>query len=752
MIPPREVDMKIQNIAVGFIAALAMCSSAFANAVPETEAPLRVAVYVGEGVYGIGLFRWLELTILADGIRVFPVTAEGVKTGVLGNMDALVIPGGKSVGIANVLGEEGREKIKAFVSAGGAYIGTCAGCCLAMQPSSCHPGMMGMIPFTFGEAGGKDVADLLVRFHARAETLAGIPRGNVRVQFRHGPVLIPSLPVEDSEMEVIATFASDVNTTSDTPKPSMAGQAAVVAGTYGKGRVFVMAVHPEYDLADLNILSGAFRYATGRMVKWNLPQRRRGQLTFGVVCDDSFGIEAAVTLQQLVYSKLYDLIPICEQDVADGALRHLDGILIPDCLPGKTLRTGLFGRNLARTREFLDREGRIFVWGRATETALRADPRIKPLPSTNVLNTISASFVQNSTPVMPVPKKVAKPLRAAIYADKGGANVPVAEMLALAPEYELSVFDADDFRKGALDGVDLLIQPGGLSKVQYRRLAVPGREALVRYIRNGGTYFGICAGAFLVSQSSPQNARLDLVPFQSDEPEHYRGWAPVQVSFTDDGCDALGVSRTPRSVMYWGGPAFVPGTPLPDTDVKVLGQYIGRTVNTHSPQPVKPMSGKGAFLGGRVGKGRVFLTCPHPEKSESNLDIVRNGIKFLTGTAPSAVNHDRVCGAVSVYFRVAREKKAAQFYLGTLLRDRRFDVRGGSHLYTDALPHLDAVVLPAPLEEEDEAVAHLGDFIAKGGRVVVVVDTGAKQRFAETIKGAVLVDTYDKIPEAILKQ
>lgn len=743
-----QVDRKFRRVVCLLVF---FCLNALA--VPEPERPFRVAVYVGEGVYGVGLFRWLELTALAEGMQAYPVTAGQIKEGGLENgADVLVVPGGKSVRIAEALGETGREKIKSFVSAGGAYIGTCAGCCLAMQPSSCHPNMLGMIPFTFGSAGGKDVADLLVRFHARAEELAGIPKGKVRVQFRHGPVLIPSLPVEGTEMEVVASFASDVNTTGVKAKPSMAGQAAAVAGTYGKGKVFVLAVHPEYDLADLKILGGAFRYVTGRAVKWNLPQRRRGQLTFGVVCDDSFGIETSLFLLGMFRMKMFDLIPICEQDVADGALRHLDGVLIPDCLPEKEPRTGLFGRNLARTREFLDREGRIFVWGRATETARRLDPRIKVLPSSDAVGAIHGAFVINPAPKRLIPPKVAKPLRAAIYADKGGSNVPVAEMLSLAPEYELSVLDADDFRKGALDGVDLLILPGGLSSVQYRQLALPGREALVRYVRNGGKYFGICAGAFLVSRSTPKNKRLDLVPFQSDEPEHYRGWAPIRVSFTEDGRDALGVSSASRTVMYWGGPAFVPGEPVPDTDVKVFGRYIGRTVNTHSSEPVKPMSGKGAFIGGRVGKGRVFLTCPHPEKSESNLDIVRNGVKFLTGTAPGAVNHDRVCGAVSVYFRVAREKKAAEFYLNTLLRDRRFDVRGGSHLYADALPHLDAVVLPAPLDEEDEAVAHLGDFIAKGGRVVVVVDTPAKRRFAETIKGAVPVDAYDKIPDAILKK
>ena len=46
--------------------------------------------------------------------------------------------------------------------------------------------------------------------------------------------------------------------------------------------------------------------------------------------------------------------------------------------------------------------------------------------------------------------------------------------------------------------------------------------------------------------------------------------------------------------------------------------------------------------------------------------------------------------------RAAKEKSAAEFYLGTLLRDRRFDATAGSGLEADQLRHLDAVVIPAP--------------------------------------------------------
>ncbi|MBR0506548.1 MAG: hypothetical protein IJJ84_14190, partial [Kiritimatiellae bacterium] len=241
---------------------------------PAGDAPVRLAVYVGDGARSTGVFRWLELTACARGTEAVPVDAATIKAGALDCVDAIVVPGGRSVLMAKTLGMDGRSKVKAFVERGGGYVGTCAGCCLTMEPTKGHPDMLNMIPFTFGQQGGKDVADLLLNFNDRAEALTGIKKGNKRVRFSRGPVLIPSKPVSNAVVEVIATYASDINSTGVAPLPSKAGRAVAVAGTYGKGRLFVLGVHPENDVADHGILRRAFKYVTGRTVEWDVPQRR----------------------------------------------------------------------------------------------------------------------------------------------------------------------------------------------------------------------------------------------------------------------------------------------------------------------------------------------------------------------------------------------------------------------------------------------------------------------------------------------
>ena len=115
---------------------------------------------------------------------------------------------------------------------------------------------------------------------------------------------------------------------------------------------------------------------------------------------------------------------------------------------------------------------------------------------------------------------------------------------------------------------------------------------------------------------------------------------------------------------------------------------------------------------------------------------------------PFSGNTTRTRGSLSVLFRAVKEKSAAEFYFGTLLRDRRFDVRFGSSIDANDLPHLDAVVIPAPEKKDDSP--RLREFVANGGRIVVVADTDAKRALAEKIAGATIVDSYVKVVDALL--
>ena len=52
-------------------------------------------------------------------------------------------------------------------------------------------------------------------------------------------------------------------------------------------------------------------------------------------------------------------------------------------------------------------------------------------------------------------------------------------------------------------------------------------------------------------------------------------------------------------------------------------------------------------------------------------------------------------------------------------------------------------------EKEDDS-PRLRQFVANGGRLVVVADTDAKRARAEKITGATVVDSYAKVVDALL--
>ena len=711
------------------------------------QPPLRVAVYVDKGARNIGVFRWLEIMARAKGIDATVIDGAAVRGGALDKVDVLVMPGGSSVEEAKSLGPKGCEKVKAFVKGGGRYVGTCAGCCLLMEPAEDHPNMLHMIPFKFGPSGGK--ADMSVAFNRRAGELAGIRKHATKIRYSEGPVPLPSIPVEDADVEVVATYNSDVNASGDKARPSMSGQAAAIAGTYGKGRLFVLAVHPEYDANDHYILKGAFRFLTGRNLEWDYPQRKRGQLTVGFMCDDSFGVETARFIQRLFTECEFDVIPLNKAQIEDGWLRRVDAVLAPAGARSAKPETGLYAGNAERTKEFLASGRRIFAWGSAAEAAKVRESGVTCVADAEAaLAALRALAAEPAPARAPIPAKVDRPIRVGIFHNEENSCHPIAMMLSLAPEYDLKFLAPEDYAKGGLDGLDLVIQPGGTCAGQYRALGEKGVEALRRFVLDGGKYYGVCAGAFLASQpyvaTKASQCRIGLVPFRDDGPEHYRGWAPIKIGVTDEGREVFGAAVTNRTVMYWGGPALIPDKPIADTDVKVLGRYAGRLINTSNPTPVKGMFGKAAFVGGRVGKGKVFVSCPHPEKSEANFDLVRSGLKYLTGVAPTPFYLEKTRGAPVVRYRLS-DKASVEYLFNTLNLDSRFFVVADKSL--DDLPHFDSVVLTGKTTDNDAKRLNL--YMLRGGRVVVVCDTPDKLKAAKKLMGATVVKSYAEVAEAL---
>lgn len=95
----------------------------------------------------------------------------------------------------------------------------------------------------------------------------------------------------------------------------------------------------------------------------------------------------------------------------------------------------------------------------------------------------------------------------------------------------------------------------------------------------------------------------------------------------------------------------------------------------------------------------------------------------------------------------ASDKASVQYLFDTLSRDRRIDVWPGKD-WGD-MAHVDAYVVTD--EVKKSSVATLEQYIARGGRVVIVADTPAELNAAKSVKGAIVVDSYGKVADALLK-
>jgi glutamine amidotransferase-like uncharacterized protein len=183
--------------------------------------------------------------------------------------------------------------------------------------------------------------------------------------------------------------------------------------------------------------------------------------------------------------------------------------------------------------------------------------------------------------------------------------------------------NATEILEGRLKGIDLLVVPGGRAIEQAAALGGRGREIIREYVRDGGGYVGICAGAFLGSVTSDWD--LSLVNAQSETGTRYvagvgyemlndRGMGDVEMVLNDDGLRLFGAGRRRFEASFSGGPVFSPGRRTDLGDYIVLARYKSE-VYKH-PFQKGTMVDTPAIIAAPFGKGKVILISPHCEGTE----------------------------------------------------------------------------------------------------------------------------------------
>lgn len=355
-------------IALTFAAAIVVaagCTSpnAAANETPKNSAavggvkPVKTGVYVSKGLSGGGAMEWMRLVKASPELELTLVDSESICAGALDKLDMLVMPGGSSPAIKRSLGTNGAERVRNFIKNGGGYIGTCAGCCLMMEEAPDPTRGLNVMPFY--RSGSKGRFLMPVAVNAAGAAALGIKAATYNVQYSHGPILEPSAkPIEGAKFEVWAVNKSDSGRHDDEKSPKMYGRAAIVGGTYGKGKVFVTSCHPEYYEVTREIVRGAFRYVTGRDVTFPVRPRRERAYTVGVYAYYFLGMDTAKAFLELDDDPYIDVMPLATEDIRKGALDHVDALLFPHAVKDS------FGPTTGSiVNRFVSRGGFVLGWG-----------------------------------------------------------------------------------------------------------------------------------------------------------------------------------------------------------------------------------------------------------------------------------------------------------------------------------------------------------------------------------------------------
>ena len=219
-------------------------------------------------------------------------------------------------------------------------------------------------------------------------------------------------------------------------------------------------------------------------------------------------------------------------------------------------------------------------------------------------------------------------VRVGVYCDVGAGPRHKDLLKALETFEDVSVrkLMADDIRNGALGDVDVLIHPGGSGGGQGRHLGENGREAIRSFIREGGGFIGICAGAYLAS--ADYSWSLNVLDARVVDRNHWaRGKGMVQIELTDAGRQALKSKEQQLPIFYAQGPLLAPRNHPDIADYETLATFKTEIAENGAPEGV--MKGTTAIARGDFGRGRVFCFSPHPEMTEGLEPLVQIAIDYV---------------------------------------------------------------------------------------------------------------------------
>ncbi len=224
-------------------------------------------------------------------------------------------------------------------------------------------------------------------------------------------------------------------------------------------------------------------------------------------------------------------------------------------------------------------------------------------------------------------------IKAGLYCglgSRGVYSVYWAKILEASPDVELTYLDGADLRNGRLEGLDILVMPGGSGFDQYDSMEKAGAEAVRRFIRNGGRYFGTCAGLALLLN---EERRVALLPYRRIDGHYLRHGGNLNVEFNEKWTKELAVTNANWKISFYNGPIAIPGKAVAGVKAETMALCKNAIdeKGTNSAQQRDAMINTPAFIYASCGKGEIIACNCHPEGRKETRELVAAVFGRLTG-------------------------------------------------------------------------------------------------------------------------
>lgn len=219
---------------------LAVLVAASGN-VTAQSAKKKVAIYDDFGSGGAGIPSVQNILDIPS-IELATLSSEQIRNGELAGFDAVIFTGGSGSKQAEGLQLAGVDEVRKFVENGGGYIGICAGAYLACDGFSWSAKLLNAK--TVSQKWRRGKGNVEIELTDEGKKILGDYPGTISVKYNNGPIIKTASNSALPEYIPLAYFRTEM-AENETPAGVMVNSPAIVASTFGKGKLITISPHPE---------------------------------------------------------------------------------------------------------------------------------------------------------------------------------------------------------------------------------------------------------------------------------------------------------------------------------------------------------------------------------------------------------------------------------------------------------------------------------------------------------------------------